>query len=384
VTLTGLALRNAFLRNKTRAFLTVLGTVVAALAFVFLRSILTAWYASSEASAADRVVTRNAVSLINPLPLSYRGRIAAVPGVTEVTYSNWFGGYYKDRKNFFANFAIEPKTALDVFDLRFVEGRPEDFIGDRNSCIVGKGLAQRFGWKMGDVVPLISEIYPGDWRFRIAGIVHSPDDETVANNLFFQWARLNEGLPPSRKDTVGLFTIKIANPNDSTRVIREVDALFANSDNETHSETEKAFRLNFVAGSSAILSALEVVSGVILVIMALILGNTLAMGLRERTSELGTMRAIGFLPRQVQLVSLAEGALLGIVGGGLGVAIAPLALSATHEVLILFGFGFPLPLRPLIAVATVAAAAAIGSIASMVPAWQAGRLDVVTALRRQE
>jgi len=384
VTLTGLALRNAFLRNKTRAFLTVLGTVVAALAFVFLRSILTAWYASSEASAADRVVTRNAVSLINPLPLSYRGRIAAVPGVTEVTYSNWFGGYYKDRKNFFANFAIEPKTALDVFDLRFVEGRPEDFIGDRNSCIVGKGLAQRFGWKMGDVVPLISEIYPGDWRFRIAGIVHSPDDETVANNLFFHWARLNEGLPPSRKDTVGLFTIKIANPNDSTRVIREVDALFANSDNETHSETEKAFRLNFVAGSSAILSALEVVSGVILVIMALILGNTLAMGLRERTSELGTMRAIGFLPRQVQLVSLAEGALLGIVGGGLGVAIAPLALSATHEVLILFGFGFPLPLRPLIAVATVAAAAAIGSIASMVPAWQAGRLDVVTALRRQE
>ncbi len=384
MTLTGLALRNAFLRNKTRAFLTVLGTVVAALAFVFLRSILTAWYASSEASAADRVVTRNAVSLINPLPLSYRGRIAAVPGVTEVTYSNWFGGYYKDRKNFFANFAIEPKTALDVFDLRFVEGRPEDFIGDRNSCIVGKGLAQRFGWKMGDVVPLISEIYPGDWRFRIAGIVHSPDDETVANNLFFQWARLNEGLPPSRKDTVGLFTIKIANPNDSTRVIREVDALFANSDNETHSETEKAFRLNFVAGSSAILSALEVVSGVILVIMALILGNTLAMGLRERTSELGTMRAIGFLPRQVQLVSLAEGALLGIVGGGLGVAIAPLALSATHEVLILFGFGFPLPLRPLIAVATVAAAAAIGSIASMVPAWQAGRLDVVTALRRQE
>ncbi len=351
---------------------------------MFLRSILTAWYASSEASAADRVVTRNAVSLINPLPLSYRGRIAAVPGVTEVTYSNWFGGYYKDRKNFFANFAIEPKTALDVFDLRFVEGRPEDFIGDRNSCIVGKGLAQRFGWKMGDVVPLISEIYPGDWRFRIAGIVHSPDDETVANNLFFQWARLNEGLPPSRKDTVGLFTIKIANPNDSTRVIREVDALFANSDNETHSETEKAFRLNFVAGSSAILSALEVVSGVILVIMALILGNTLAMGLRERTSELGTMRAIGFLPRQVQLVSLAEGALLGIVGGGLGVAIAPLALSATHEVLILFGFGFPLPLRPLIAVATVAAAAAIGSIASMVPAWQAGRLDVVTALRRQE
>jgi len=384
VTLAGLALRNAFLRNKTRAFLTVLGTVVAALAFVFLRSILTAWYASSEASAADRVVTRNAVSLINPLPLSYRERIASVPGVTQVTYSNWFGGYYKDRKNFFANFAIEPKTALEVFDLRFQQGSAKDFIAERNSCIVGKGLAQRFGWKIGDAVPLISEIFPGDWRFTIAGIVYSPDDETVANNLFFHWARLNEGLPPSRKDTVGLFTIKIANPKDSTRVIRDVDALFANSDAETHTETEKAFRLNFVAGSSAILSALEVVSGVILVIMALILGNTLAMGLRERTSELGTMRAIGFLPRQVQILALAEGALLGVAGGILGVAAAPPALSAAHKLLTFLGFGFPLPMRPAIAVATIVAAAAIGSVASLFPAWQAGRLDVVSALRRQE
>ena len=154
MTLTGLAVRNALLRNKTRAFLTVLGTVVAALAFVFLRSILTAWYASSEASAADRVVTRNAVSLINPLPLSYRERIAAVPGVTQVTYSNWFGGYYKDRKNFFANFAIEPKSALEVFELRFAQGTAQAFIADRNSCIVGTELAKRFGWKPGDVVPI--------------------------------------------------------------------------------------------------------------------------------------------------------------------------------------------------------------------------------------
>jgi putative ABC transport system permease protein len=384
VTLTGLALRNAFLRNKTRAFLTVLGTIVAALAFVFLRSILTAWYASSEASAADRVVTRNAVSLINPLPLSYRQRIAAVPGVTQVTFSNWFGGYYKDRKNFFANFAIEPRTALEVFDLRFAEGTAEAFIADRNSCVVGRELAKRFGWKVGDIVPLISEIYPGDWRFTIAGIVYSPDDETISNNLFFHWARLNEGLPDSRKDTVGLYTIKIANPNDSTRVIRDIDTLFANSDNETHSETEKAFRLNFVAGSSAILSALEVVSVVILVIMALILGNTLAMGLRERTSELGTMRAIGFLPGQVRALSIAEGALLGLLGGIVGVAAAPPALAFAHKILTLLGFGFPLPMRPAIAALTIAAAAVIGSLASAIPAWQAGRLDVVSALRKQE
>jgi putative ABC transport system permease protein len=384
VTLAGLALRNAFFRNKTRALLTVLGTIVAALAFVFIRSILTAWYASSEASAADRVVTRNAISLINPLPLSYRERIAALPGVTQVTFSNWFGGYYKDRKNFFANFAIEPKSALEVFELRFADGTPQAFISDRNSCIVGGELAKRFGWKVGDIVPLVSEIYPGDWRFTIAGIVYSPDDATIANNFFFHWARFNEGAPPNRKDTVGLFTIKIANPNDSTRVIHDIDTLFANSDNETHSETEKAFRLNFVAGSSAILSALEVVSIVILVIMALILGNTLAMGLRERTSELGTMRAIGFLPRQVRALSIAEGALLGLIGGIVGVAAATPALAFAHKILTLLGFAFPLPMRPAIAALTIAAAAAIGSLASAIPAWQAGRLDVVSALRKQE
>jgi putative ABC transport system permease protein len=262
VTLTGFALRNAFLRNKTRSFLTIAGTVVAALAFVFLRTVLSAWYANAEASASDRIVTRNAISIIQPLPLSYRDRIAQVPGVTKVTFSNWFGGVYKDRKNFFAQFAIDPASGLDVFNLRFVQGKKEDFIGDRNSCIVGTKLAEKYGFKLGDTVPLQGDIYPGDWRFK-----------------------LNEGLPQGRKDLIGVYTATVANAADSPRVIRDIDALFSNSDNETHTETEKAFRLQFVTGSGAILGALQAVSIVILAIMALILGNTLAMGLRERTSS---------------------------------------------------------------------------------------------------
>lgn len=385
MTLTGLALRNAFLRNKTRAFLTVAGTVVAALAFVFFRSVLTAWYASAEASAADRVVTRNAVSIIQPLPLSYLERIRAIPGVTAVTFSNWFGGYYKDRKNFFANFAIEPRSALDVFELKFVQGAPKDFISDRNSAVVGKNLADRFGWKIGDMIPLTSEIYPGnDWRFRIAGIVYAQDDESVASNMFFHWARLNEGMPAGRKDLVGVFTSKIANASDGPRVVQAIDALFANSENETHTETEKAFRLQFVTGSAAILTALEVVSGVILVIMALILANTLAMGLRERTGELGTMRAIGFLPRHVQQLAIAEGAMLGLVGGLFGVLLAPGVLTFFRTAMGKLGFSFPLFLHTPTAVAAVAAALILGGLASLWPAWQAGRMDVVQALRRQD
>jgi len=383
VTLAGLALRNAFLRNKTRSVLTILGTMVAALAFVFLRTVLAAWYASSEASAADRLVTRNAISITSFLPLSYRDRIANVEGVTKLTFSNWFGGVYKDRKNFFAQFAIDAKSALDVFSIRFVAGSKADFLADRNSCIVGSGLVRRFGFKVGDVIPLSSEIFPGDWRFKVAGIVEGTDDSSVASTMYFHWQRLNETLPDRIKNVVGVYTITVADAARSPEVGRRIDAMFANSEYETHTETERSFRLQFVIGSSAILFALEAVSGVILAIMALILGNTLAMGLRERTPELGAMRAIGFLPRHVRAISTLEGGLLGIVGGAIGLLIAT-------PVLILFGkfsgLGFltGIGLKPATAALTLGLAGIIGITASALPAWNAGRLQVVEALRRQE
>jgi putative ABC transport system permease protein len=384
VTLAGLSVRNAFLRNKTRAFLTVLGVVITTVAFLFLRTVLTAWYASSEASSADRIVTRNAISLTQSLPLSYSDRIAQVPGVTRMTWSNWFGGIYKDRKNFFAQFAIDAPSALEVFDIRFVQGEKADFLGDRNACIVGKDLAKKFGWQVGDTVPLFSEIYPGDWKFRIAGVMEGADDASIANTMYFHWARLNEGLPDRLKNTVGVFTMKVANANDSPRVIRDVDALFANSEAETHTETEKAFRLQFVTGSSAILTALQVVSAVILVIMALILANTMAMGLRERTGELGVMRAIGFLPKDVWALAFREGAMLGALGGIVGCLLAHPVLRGAGRLAASIGFlsnvSYTLPTAAL----TVAIAALIGAAASALPAVQAARMEIVNALRRQE
>jgi len=384
VTLTGLALRNAFLRNKTRAFLTVLGTMVAALAFVFLRTVLSAWYASSEASAADRVVTRNAVSITQPLPLSYRDRILQVSGVTKVTFSNWFGGVYKDPKNFFAKFAIDAATAIDVFNIRFLQGSKQDFLSDRNSCIVGKKLADRYGFKLGGTLPVQGDIYPGDWQFHIAGIVDSPDDESLANTVYFHWQRLNESVRPGLKDMVGVYTVTVANSGKSSEVIQQIDSLFANSEYETHTETEKSFRLQFVRGSAAIIAALEAVSGVILLIMALILGNTVAMGLRERTPELGAMRAIGFLPRHVRAISITEGGLLGILGGLLGVAFAQPILTGFGRLLSSLGFLTGISFKPGTAALTLLCAAAIGALASAIPAWQASRMEVVNALRRQE
>jgi len=384
VTLTGLALRNAFLRNKTRAFLTVLGTMVAALAFVFLRTVLSAWYASSDASAVDRVVTRNAVSITQPLPLSYRERILQVPGVTKVTYSSWFGGIYKDQKNFFARFAVDAPTALEVFNIRFLEGSKQDFLADRNACIVGKKLADRYGFKVGETLPLQGDSFPGEWRFRIAGIVDSPDDDSLANTMYFHWQRLNEAVRAGLKDMVGVYTVTVADARRSPEVVRQIDALFANSEYETHTETEKSFRLSFVQGSSAILAALETVSAVILVIMALILGNTLAMGLRERTPELGAMRAIGFLPRHVRAISVTEGAMLGALGGLLGVTLAQPILTGFGKMLSSLGFLTGISFKPGTALLTFGLAAVIGALASALPAWQAGRMEVVNALRRQE
>jgi putative ABC transport system permease protein len=384
VTLAGLAVRNAFLRNKMRTFLTVLGVIVTVVAFLFLRTVLTAWYASSEASSADRIVTRNAISITQPLPLSYAARIGQVPGVTRLTWSNWFGGIYKDRKNFFAQFAIDAPSSLEVFDIRFLQGTKADFLSDRNSAIVGKGLAEKFGWKVGDTVPLFSEIYPGDWKFRVAAVVEGTDDASIANTMYFHWARLNEGLPDRIKNNVGVFTIKVANANQSPSVIRQIDSLFANSEAETHTETEKSFRLQFVLGSSAILTALQVVSGVILVIMALLLGNTLAMGLRERTGELGAMRAIGFLPRHVRVLAFSEGAMLGAVGGLLGCVLARPVLHTVGRVAANLGFLSNLSYTLPTAIGTLIGAALIGAAASALPAVQAARMEIVNALRRQE
>jgi putative ABC transport system permease protein len=384
VTLGGLALRNAFLRNKTRSFLTVMGVVITSLAFIFLRTVLSAWYASSEASAADRVVSRNAISLTQSMPLSYAPRLAALPGVTKVTWSNWFGGIYKDRKNFFAQFAVDAPTSLEVFGIKFDEGSKEAWLADRNSAIVGKQLAKTYGWKLGDTIPLIGDVYPGDWQFKVAGIVEGVDDAAIGNTMYFHWARLNETLPDRRKDQVGVFTSTIANASESPRIIKAIDDLFANSDNETHTETEKAFRLQFVTGSGAILSALEAVSGVILIIMALILGNTLAMGLRERTSELGAMRAIGFLPSHVRMLALSEGALLGLTGAILGVLFATPLLAVFGKVMAGLGFLTGIGVRPSTALATVLVASVIGAAASALPAVQAARMSIVDALRRQE
>jgi putative ABC transport system permease protein len=383
VNLPRLALRNALARNPTRASLTILATAAAAIGFLFLRTVLSVWYSSSEASASDRVITRNAISFTQPLPLAHVEKVKQVPGVTSVTFSNWFGGVYKDPKYFFARYAVDARSATEVYELKYVEGSRAAFEQDRNSCLLGKNLAEKYGIKIGDEVPLQGDIYPGEWRFKVAALIEA-EDASIASSMFFHWTRLNDGLPEARKNQIGVITSKVARADDSPRVIKAIDEVFANSPFETRTETEKSFRLGFVSSSAAILSALEALSYVILVIMALILGNTLAMGLRERTAELGAMRAIGFLPWHVAALSMSEGAILGLLGGLCAVAISKPLLTTFGRFMNSLGFLSGIGFQPGAAALTLSLSVLLGVLAAAWPALSAARLPVTDALRRQE
>ncbi|MCU0593783.1 MAG: ABC transporter permease [Desulfobacterales bacterium] len=258
-----LLFRNAF-RHKLRALLTVFGVAVAVLAFGLLRTVVDAWYAGVSAAAANRLVIRNAISLTFFLPIAYMEKIRAIDGVRAVSHMTWFGGVYIDRKNFFANFAVEGKPFLDLYpEFILPEDQKDAFGKDRKGCVVGRGLARRFGWKVGDSITLQGTIFRGDWPMTVRGIYSGRDRNVDENQLFFHWDALNERLKAAgqrRANHAGIFIIEIADPDVAAAVAGSIDAAFKNSLAETLTETERAFQMGFVSMSEAILMAIRLVS----------------------------------------------------------------------------------------------------------------------------
>src|SRR5512139_1465064 len=211
-----LLVRNVF-RHRLRSGLTILGIAIAILAFGLLRTVITTWYLGVEASSATRLVVRNAVSLIFPLPLSYKDRIRQVEGVTKVSYGNWFGAYYIDKKNFFANFAVEGRTYLDLYPELIMDPREKDaFLRDRRSCVAGVKLVERFGWKVGSGLTLQGTIYPGNWDFVLRGVYRGRDRNVDETQLFFHWDYLNERMKreePARADQIGFLMVGVKSPD---------------------------------------------------------------------------------------------------------------------------------------------------------------------------
>lgn len=377
-----LLLRNAF-RHRLRTGLTIVGLVVAVSAFGLLRTLVDAWYAGVEASSSTRLVTRNAVSLTFPLPLSYAQRMRAVNGVTTISWANWFGGIYQTERNFFPQFAVDPPTYLALYpEYRLSEDERQAFLRDRQGAIVGRKLADKFGWKLGDQVPLRGTIYPGTWTFTVRGIWDGAEAKTDENQLLFHFAYLSESLrkrAPARADFAGAFILGIDNPQDAALIAQRVDTEFRNSLAETLTETEAAFQLSFVSMSEAILVAIQAVSLIIIVIIMAVMANTMSMTARERLAEYATLKALGFPPRFVVQLLFGESLLIAAIGGGLGMLLTLPMVSALAGAL---GSFLPVfQIEPLTLALQALAALVVGTVAAAWPAWRMSRIDIVQGLR---
>jgi putative ABC transport system permease protein len=376
-----LVLRNAF-RHKLRTTLTIVGIVVAIAAFGMLRTIVDAWYAGANASSSARLVTRSSVSLVFALPLNYAQKIRQVDGVTGVGWANWFGGVYVNERNFFAQFAIS-ESYLDLYpEFVLSDDQRRAFLADRVGAIAGRKLADKYGWKVGDQIPLRGTIYPGTWTFNLRGIYDGAEEGTDTSTFFFHFAYLNESIKkqyPGRGDQAGVFIESLRNADDAAPVSSAIDATFRNSLAETLTETEKAFQLGFVAMSEAILLAIQAVSYVVIVIIMAVMANTMAMTARERYGEYATFKALGFSNGFVGMLIFAESLGISLLGGLLGAAATfPLAdVFASTVGSILAGFKVSRETVML----QLLAALVIGVVAAAIPAWRAARVHIVDGLR---
>ncbi len=377
-----LLLKNA-LRHRVRTLLTLLGLMVAVCAFGFLRTVVDAWYAGVEASSSTRLIVRSATSLTVPLPLAYAERLRAVDGLTTVSWSNWFGGIYQNERNFFPQFAVDPVSYLALYpEYKVSEADRIAWQRDRRGVIVGRKLATKFGWSVGDTIALRGTIYSGTWSFTLRGIYEGAQASVDENQMLMQWAYINESAKARnarRGDFVGVYVVGINDPNNAAVISQRIDAQFKNSLAETLTETEKAFQLGFVAMSEAILVALQAVSGIVILIIMAVMANTMTMTARERLAEYATLKALGFSPGFVVRLLFGESLLIALAGGLLAVAITvPLAAAFQQFAGSLFP-SFRVTEETMLL--QLAAALVIGMVAAAWPAWKMSRIDIVSGLR---
>jgi putative ABC transport system permease protein len=370
------------LRHKLRTGLTMVGLVVAILSFGLLQTVVDAWYAGAEGAAPDRLITRNAVSLMVPLPLHYREKIRSVDGVKAVAAANWFAGVYQDPKNFFPQFAVEPAYFSMFPEYRIPDAQFRAFFRDRQGALVGRKLAQTYGFRVGDVVPLKGTIFPGTWTFVVRGIYDGADAKTDTSQFFFHWDYLNETVKartPALANRIGIFIVQIADVDRAAEVSEEIDALFRNSPAETLTETEKAFQIGFVKQTEAILIAVRIVSFLVIFIILAVMANTMAMTARERRGEYATLKTLGFGGGFLAALIFGESLAIAVIGSLVGVALTfPVAEWFASEMGTLF---------PVFEVSreTVmlqgACALAVGTAAALFPARRAIRVRIVDGLR---
>ena len=372
-------------RRKFNTLFTTMAIFFSFVLFGALIAIRAAFGLGVDVAGADRLVMIHKVSFIQLLPGSYKQRILGVEGVKDITHANWFGGIYQDPSNFIANMAIDPESFLRMYpEFEVAEDHKKAFLADRTGAIVGVDTMKRFGWKVGDRIPLQSPIYrkPDNtaWEFTIDGTYDSKVKGTDKTQFFFQYAFLEQVL----RDTpfagqVGWYVIRVENPAESATVAKRIDAMFANSPAETKTATEKAFVSDFAKQIGDIGFMVVAIVTMAMFTILIVTANTMAHSIRTRTNELGVLKAVGFTDRLILTMVLLESCAIAIVGGGLGLAVAWMIIARGDPTNgLLPAFYFPIP-GLLVGCALVVL---LGVAAGAIPAWQASRLRIVEALRR--
>jgi putative ABC transport system permease protein len=373
-------------RRKLRTLLTMLSILVAFVLFAFLLAIKHALLGQVEVAGADRLIVRHKVSLIQLLPVSYKQRMERIPGVALATHQTWFGGYFKEPKNFLMECPVLPEEFLDMHpEFILPPEQKKAWLATRTGAIVGRATAKKYGWKIGDRVPIFSTLWrkkdeQSTWEFDIVGIFDGKEKGTDTTPLFFRYDYFDEARSTTYwSGQVGWYTIRVKDPSQASEVAKRVDAEFENSPAETKTEPEGAFFQGFAKQVGNIALIVAYILGAVFFTILLVTGNTMAQAVRERTGELGVLKAIGFSNAQVLGLVLAESCLLTFIGGALGLGLAWMMISQgdpTHGVLPLFY----LPTIDL--VIGLVLSLALGFLTGIVPALGAMRLRVAEALRR--
>lgn len=378
----GLIFANLF-RKKLRLILTIGSFAVALFLFAFLAVVRGAFNRGADIAGADRLVVINRVSIIQPLPLADRDKIQRIPGVKAVTHNNWFGGVYQEEKNFFPQYVIDVENQRQVIpELVVPDDQWQNFVKDRQGAIAGAKTAKRFGWKIGDRIPIKNVGYgaTGTWEFILDGIYRSERAGGDESQFWFQWDYFEERVPTAFKGNTGWYVVKLDSSDNAVSVAKAIDDMTANSSFETKTETESAFAAGWVKQFGNIQFLIITIGTVVFFTLLLVTGNTMAISVRERVGELAVLKAIGFSDRWVLFFVLAESLTIAIVGGLLGLGLALLAVPALGAAL--NGLLPTLILSPAILSLGLATALLVGVVSGLLPGIGAMRLRVVDALRR--
>lgn len=376
--------RNLF-RKKLRTALMLVSIFIAFAIFGVLAAFERAFYAGEEVAQADRLVTVNKINFTQPLPIAYYNRVHSIEGVQQVTHANWFGGYYQEPKNFVVVFAVEPESYMKILDdYVFEEDQRQAFIRERTGVMVGESLARTWGWKVGDRIPISSNIFSQKngshtWDVTVVGIFKGRTAQNDSSLMLMQYAYFDE-TRSFGKDTIGWLVLRTKSPSLNDQVINAIDTMFANSPYETATSTEKAFNKAFAAQLGNIALIVGLVVGAAFVTILMIVGNTMVMAVRERTREIGVLKTLGFSDGRILRLVLGESILLALLGGIPGMAIAALMIWSIRSALMQF---IPtLSLQPEIVAAALALMLALGVLTGLIPALSAMRLKIADALGR--